>query len=82
MLEVADILRRYGGAYLDRFGEAVPHRHRRAIRDLVNCRTEALGGHILPLVLDAHYAQHLRAFLDGVALGDLVAESLSARKKP
>jgi hypothetical protein len=46
VLEVADILRRYGGTYLDRFGSAVPHRHRRAIRDLVNCRTEALGGHV------------------------------------
>ena len=46
MLEVADILRRYGGAYLDRFGEAVPYHHRCVIRDLVNCRTEALGGHV------------------------------------
>lgn len=46
MLEVADILRRYGGAYWDRFGEAVPQSHRRVIRELVNCRTEALGGHV------------------------------------
>ena len=46
MLEVADILRRYGGAYLDRFGDAVPYRHRCDIRDLVNCRTAALGGHV------------------------------------
>ena len=46
MLEVADILRRYGGAYLDRFGEAVPQSHRCVIRELVNCRTEALGGHV------------------------------------
>lgn len=46
MLEVADILRRYGGAYLDRFGSAVPYRHRSVIRELVNCRTEALGGHV------------------------------------
>jgi hypothetical protein len=46
MLEVADVLRRYGGAYLDRFGDAVPQRHRRAIRDIIDCRTSALGGHI------------------------------------
>lgn len=46
MLEVADVLRRYGGAYLDRFGDAVPQRHRRAIQDLIDCRTSALGGHI------------------------------------
>lgn len=31
MLEVADVLRRYGQAYLDRFGAAVPVRHRRVI---------------------------------------------------
>jgi len=46
VLEVADILRRYGDAYLDRFGEAVPYRHRCVIRDLVNCRTQSLGGHV------------------------------------
>jgi len=46
MLEVADILRRYGGDYLDRFGEAVPQRHRYAIRDIIDCRTPVLGGHM------------------------------------
>jgi hypothetical protein len=46
MLEVADILRRYGDAYLDRFGSAVPHHHRRAIQAILDCRTAVLGGHL------------------------------------
>lgn len=46
MPEVADILRRYGGAYLNRFGDAVPKRHRRAIRDILDCRRPVLGGHM------------------------------------
>ena len=46
MLEVADVLRRYGGTYLDRFGDAVPRRHRRAMQDLLDCRTPSLGGHL------------------------------------
>jgi len=46
MFEVADILRRYGGAYLDRFGDTVPRRHRRAIWNIIDCRTPSLGGHL------------------------------------
>ncbi len=30
---------------------------------------EGFGGHILPPILDPQYAEHLRVFLDGVALG-------------
>ena len=46
MLEVADILRLYGDAYLERFGDAVPRRHRRAINDIIDCRTATMGGHV------------------------------------
>jgi hypothetical protein len=46
VFEVADILRRYGGDYLDRFGDAIPKRHRRAIRDIIDCRTPVFGGHV------------------------------------
>jgi len=45
MLEVADILRRYGQAYREAHGSAVPRRHQRAIEALVACRTAQLGGH-------------------------------------
>lgn len=46
MLEVADILRRYGQSYLDAHGAAVPRRHRHVIQALVACRTAELGGHL------------------------------------
>ncbi len=46
MLEVAEILRQYGPAYLAQFGNRMPARQRRAIEDLRQCRTAALGGHL------------------------------------
>ena len=46
MLEVADVFRRYGEAYRNRFGRAMLPSHRRAFRDLLACRTPALGGHV------------------------------------
>ena len=60
MLEVADVLRRYGQAYLDAHGAAVPRRHRRAIRALVACRTAQLGGHLYECDRCGHqrYAYH------------------------
>jgi hypothetical protein len=46
MPEVADVLRRYGREYLDQCGEELLPSHRRAIADLLACRTETLGGHL------------------------------------
>ncbi len=45
MLEVADIFRRYAPAYLDRFGTAMLPGHKRAIKDISQCRTRELGGY-------------------------------------
>ncbi len=60
MPELADIFRRYGPEYIVRFGKNMLPSHRRAIRDIVDCRTEALGGHVVKcdhcLALD--YAYH------------------------
>lgn len=41
---VADVFRRFGGSYLKAHGAAMLPSHRRAIADIVACRTEALGG--------------------------------------
>ena len=41
-------MRRYGRAYLDRFGEVLLPSHRRAIEAMLHCRTEVLGGHLRP----------------------------------
>ena len=46
MLEVADVFRRHGGDYARKFGHAMPPSHRRALEDIVQCRTEALGGQV------------------------------------
>ena len=46
MPEVADILRLHGARYLESFGRNILPSHRRALRDLCNCRTAALGGQL------------------------------------
>jgi hypothetical protein len=46
VLEVADVLRQYGPAYLDQFGAQMLPSQRRAIEDLQRCRTAALGGQL------------------------------------
>ncbi len=46
VVEVADVLRRYGSEYLRKFGDKMPSSHRRAFQDILRCRTPALGGHV------------------------------------
>jgi len=46
MIEIADILRQHGRAYLNKFKERIPKNHLKAIRDILNCRTPVLGGHL------------------------------------
>jgi hypothetical protein len=46
VIEVADVFRRYGNEYLQKFGEKMPPSHRRAFRDILRCRTPAMGGHV------------------------------------
>jgi hypothetical protein len=41
MPEVADVLRRYGPDDRERFGEDLLPSHRRAMDDILRCRTEA-----------------------------------------
>ena len=46
MVELAEIFRRYGPEYIDQFGSRMLPSHRRAIYDIVGCRTEQMGGHL------------------------------------
>jgi uncharacterized protein (UPF0212 family) len=46
MVELADIFRRYGPDYIDRFGARMLPSHHRALRDIVACRTEQMGGRL------------------------------------
>jgi hypothetical protein len=57
---VADIVRRYGGEYLQRFGPDILPSHRRALEDLQRCRTPTLGGHVFSCDQCGHqeYAYH------------------------
>lgn len=45
-LELADIVRTHGPAYLARFGDSLSAQQKRALRDISLCRTAALGGHV------------------------------------
>jgi hypothetical protein len=46
MVELAEIFRRYGPDYMDRFGSTMLPSHHRAMRDIIACRTEQMGGHL------------------------------------
>ncbi len=43
MPTVADVVRRYGPAYLERFGETMPAAHQKVLRAIAACRTGELG---------------------------------------
>jgi Putative transposase/Transposase zinc-binding domain len=45
-LELADIFRIHGPAYLEAFGPALSAGQKKALRDIATCRTAALGGHV------------------------------------
>lgn len=46
MIEVADVFRRFAEGYLLTHGASMPPSHRRAIDDILACRTQVLGGHL------------------------------------
>ena len=44
-LEVADVFRQFGPSYVGDFGDRLLPSHRRALDDIMACRTAAMGGH-------------------------------------
>jgi hypothetical protein len=46
MIEIADVFRRFGPDYKNKFGAAMLPSHERVITDIINCRTKNLGGHL------------------------------------
>jgi hypothetical protein len=44
--EVADVIRDHGEAFLNKYGSMLTSTQRRALCDLAECRTAALGGHV------------------------------------
>lgn len=59
-LELADIFRLHGPAYLEKYGEHMLPSHKRAIADIIDCRTAALGGQVYFCddCLDYRYSYH------------------------
>jgi len=46
VIEVADVFPRFAPDYLNAHGASMLPSHQRAIADILDCRTEALGGHL------------------------------------
>jgi Putative transposase/Transposase zinc-binding domain len=44
--EVADIVRQHGTAFLHKYGAFLTASQKKALRDIANCRTAVLGGHV------------------------------------
>ena len=45
-IELADIFRRYGESYRQKYSSRMPSTHLKAMRAIEQCRTEALGGQV------------------------------------
>lgn len=60
MVELADIFRLHGPAYRATFGDRIPASPLRAMQDIAQCRTEALGGHLFACeqCQQHHYSDH------------------------
>jgi hypothetical protein len=46
MIEIADVFRRFAAGYVSIHGASMLASHRRAIEDILDCRTAALGGQV------------------------------------
>jgi hypothetical protein len=57
LLEVADVVRQHGVAFLARYGATLSGAQHRALRAIAVCRTAALGGHITPCDQCGHEVQ-------------------------
>ena len=75
-LEVADVVRQYGAAYLARYGSTLSPEQHRALRAIAVCRTAALGGMRRSVTSVATW----RSPLTPVAIG--IAPRVQAGRKP
>lgn len=60
MPKLAEIFRLFGPRYLERFEGRMLPSHQRALGDIMDCRTEPLGGHVFQCAqcAEVHYAYH------------------------
>ncbi len=59
-LEVAEVMRAYGREYMQLYGDHMPAVHRKAMADMLDCRTPAMGGttYHCPGCDHYHYSYH------------------------
>jgi hypothetical protein len=55
MPTVADVMRRHGTAYLERFGAAVPAQHNKVLQTIMACRTGQLGTVVYHCISCGHH---------------------------
>ncbi|KPK05221.1 MAG: hypothetical protein AMJ56_16225 [Anaerolineae bacterium SG8_19] len=60
MSTLAEIVHQYGAAYQEKIGDRLLPSHRRALRDIAQCRTVAFGGHVYHCGTcdESHYQYH------------------------
>ena len=60
MNTLADVVQQYGAAYEEKYGDHMLPSHRRVLRDIAQCRTTALGGHVYQCTAcgETHYQYH------------------------
>lgn len=60
MPELADAVRVHGPAYIAKYSSSMLPSHRRALQDILDCRTPAMGGHVFECDCcgHRHYAWH------------------------
>ena len=46
MIELSEVVKKHGPEYLEKFGDRMPHNHKRALAAIAACRTEEMGGHL------------------------------------
>ena len=77
MPTVAEVLRRYGPEYLERFGATMPAEHKKVLRAITACRTGELG-----TVLYACQSCGRRTRWAGRAATGIVRPASRARPRP
>ena len=70
LLEVADVIRSHGEAFLQKYGSHLTATQKKALRDLAVCRTAALGGHV-ERCLDCGARTHGLQFVPQSALSEV-----------
>lgn len=56
MITFSDIIYAYGNNYLEKYSDSIPYNHKAALRNILECRTEKLGGQL-------YYCDNCKEFL-------------------